>query len=177
MGNSFIDKNRSWLTGLHLKVLFRHRALPHGGARWPPGSLSPLRPSGHLLFNSCRNRHCPKCQTNARDKWLAARGRELLPVPVRACGLHDAARVGVAGSAQPEKLLYDLLFRASAATLLESRRRSQASGSRDRFPERAAHLGAEACSSSAYSLRDSSRRSVARSPAAGFTRAIRSSCR
>ena len=34
-----------------------------------------------ISYNSCRNRHCPKCQTNARDKWLAAREDELLPVP------------------------------------------------------------------------------------------------
>ena len=34
-----------------------------------------------ISYNSCRNRHCPKCQTNARDKWLAARNTELLPVP------------------------------------------------------------------------------------------------
>lgn len=35
----------------------------------------------HLVFRSCRNRHCPSCQTNARHKWLEARERELLPVP------------------------------------------------------------------------------------------------
>jgi hypothetical protein len=35
----------------------------------------------HLVFRSCRNRHCPSCQANARDKWLDARERELLPVP------------------------------------------------------------------------------------------------
>lgn len=35
----------------------------------------------HLVFRSCRNRHCPSCQTNARRKWLEARERELLPVP------------------------------------------------------------------------------------------------
>ena len=35
----------------------------------------------HLVFRSCRNRHCPSCQTNARQKWLEARERELLPVP------------------------------------------------------------------------------------------------
>lgn len=37
--------------------------------------------SEHLVFRSCRNRHCPSCQANARDLWLAARERELLPVP------------------------------------------------------------------------------------------------
>lgn len=35
----------------------------------------------HLVFRSCRNRHCPSCQANARETWLAARERELLPVP------------------------------------------------------------------------------------------------
>ncbi len=37
---------------------------------------------GHqaISYNSCRNRHCPKCQTNVRDKWLAKRQQELLPV-------------------------------------------------------------------------------------------------
>src|ERR1022692_1161256 len=32
-----------------------------------------------ISYNSCRNRHCPKCQTGARERWLAARRRELLP--------------------------------------------------------------------------------------------------
>ena len=38
---------------------------------------------GHLRisYNSCRNRHCPKCQGNQRDKWIQAREEELLPVP------------------------------------------------------------------------------------------------
>jgi hypothetical protein len=39
---------------------------------------------GHLVnaYNSCRDRHCPKCQASARAKWLAARQAELLPVPL-----------------------------------------------------------------------------------------------
>ena len=38
---------------------------------------------GHLRisYNSCRNRHCPKCQGNVREKWIQAREAELLPVP------------------------------------------------------------------------------------------------
>lgn len=35
----------------------------------------------HLLYRSCRNRHCPRCQSAAREAWLEARERELLPVP------------------------------------------------------------------------------------------------
>ena len=34
-----------------------------------------------ISYNSCRNRHCPKCQAQARDQWLEARRRELLPTP------------------------------------------------------------------------------------------------
>ncbi len=34
-----------------------------------------------ILYNSCRNRHCPKCQTLAKEKWIDARREDLLPVP------------------------------------------------------------------------------------------------
>ena len=78
-------------------------------------SLWPYR--GHL-HNSCRNRHCPKCQTNARDKWLAARQKELLDVAY----VHVVFTLPHALAPlvfHNKKLLYALLFRASAATLLE----------------------------------------------------------
>jgi hypothetical protein len=73
---------------------------------------------GHraVSYNSCRNRHCPTCQAHAR--WLAARERELLGVPyfhvvfTLPHTLHSLCRRNPA-------LLYHLLFRASAATLLE----------------------------------------------------------
>ena len=75
---------------------------------------------GHqaISYNSCRNRHCPKCQGNARAKWLAARSAELLPVPY----FHIVFTLPHELSAlvlQNKRLLYDLLYRTSAATLLE----------------------------------------------------------
>ena len=75
---------------------------------------------GHqaISYNSCRNRHCPKCQGNARAKWLAARSAELLPVPyfhVVFTLPHELSALVL----QNKRLLYDLLFRTSAATLLE----------------------------------------------------------
>ena len=75
---------------------------------------------GHqaISYNSCRNRHCPKGQSNARDQWLAARSAELLPVPY----FHLVFTMPHELSAlvrQNKRLLYDLLFRAIAATLLE----------------------------------------------------------
>ena len=118
VGKSFIEKHRSWLTGLHLKVLSaieRCRTAALGGHR---DRCSRCGHTVAISYNSCRNRHCPKCQTSARDKWLAARQKELL----------DVAYVHVVFTLPRElaplvfhnkKLLYTLLFRASAATLLE----------------------------------------------------------
>ena len=74
--------------------------------------------SSAISYNSCRNRHCPKCQGNARTKWLDARRSELLPVPyfhVVFTLPHELSALVL----QNKRLLYDLLFRASAATMLE----------------------------------------------------------
>jgi len=69
-------------------------------------------------FNSCRNRHCPKCQTQARNHWIAARTRELVPVGY----FHVVFTVPQQLSPwmlQNKRVLYELLFRSAAATLLE----------------------------------------------------------
>jgi Putative transposase/Transposase zinc-binding domain len=71
-----------------------------------------------ISYNSCRNRHCGKCQTNARNRWLAERQKELLSVPyvhVVFTLPHQLSPLALAN----KRILYDLLFRASAATLLE----------------------------------------------------------
>lgn len=69
-------------------------------------------------FNSCRNRHCPKCQVARRDLWVAARTRELVPVHY----FHIVFTVPHQLSPlmlQNKRLLYNLLFRCASATLLE----------------------------------------------------------
>jgi hypothetical protein len=71
-----------------------------------------------LSYNSCRNRHCPKCQTNARDKWLAAREQELLPVDYYHL-VFSVPHTLVPIIWQNQKVLFKLLFEASAETLLE----------------------------------------------------------
>jgi len=116
-GNRFIAKNRSWLTWLHLRVLY---AIEFCRTATLGGHLDRCSRCGHeaISFNSCRNRHCPKCQTNARDKWLAERSKELLPVSyvhVVFTLPHELSWLAL----QNKKVVYDLLFRASAATLLE----------------------------------------------------------
>src|SRR4029434_9271339 len=74
---------------------------------------------GHLesSYNSCRNRHCPKCQGMAQATWLAARERELLEVPYFhiVFTLPDTLN-GLA--LQNSRLLYTLLFQTVAETLL-----------------------------------------------------------
>uniref|UniRef100_Q021U1 Putative transposase n=1 Tax=Solibacter usitatus (strain Ellin6076) TaxID=234267 RepID=Q021U1_SOLUE len=116
-GNSFIRKHRSWLTWLHLRVLY---AIEFCRTAKLGGHLDRCSRCGHeaISFCSCRNRHCPKCQTNARDKWLAGRSKELLPtsyVHVVFTIPHELSWLAL----QNKKVVYDLLFRTSAATLLE----------------------------------------------------------
>jgi len=78
-GKDFIESNRSRLTWQQLKVL---RAIEHCRTAALGGHLDRCSRCGHraISYNSCRNRHCPKCLTNARDRWLADRQKELLNV-------------------------------------------------------------------------------------------------
>ena len=73
---------------------------------------------GHttIAYNSCRNRHCPKCQGRAREAWVAARRAELLPVPYFHVVFTLPAPVG-AIAFQNKAVVYAILFRAAADTL------------------------------------------------------------
>jgi len=75
---------------------------------------------GHqaISYNSCRNRHCPKCQAQARQRWLAAREREVLGVPYFHIVFTLPHELNALCQQNPT-LLYKLLFQTSAATLLE----------------------------------------------------------
>src|ERR1700716_4685346 len=77
-----------------------------------------LCPVNYARMYSCRDRHCPKCQTAARDRWIAARQRELLPTRYLHVVFTLPHRVAPL-VLQNKKILYDLLFRTSAETLLE----------------------------------------------------------
>jgi hypothetical protein len=69
-------------------------------------------------YNSCRNRHCPKCQGAARAAWLAARAQDLLPVPYFHVVFTLPDEIGPLALQNP-RLVYGLLFRAASETLLE----------------------------------------------------------
>ncbi len=117
-GAAFLERNRKWISWKHSKVLLaiaRCRTAALGG------HLDQCTRCGHraaISYNSCRNRHCPKCQTAARERWIAARRRELLPsryVHVVFTLPHQLAPLAL----QNKKVLYGLLLRTSAETLLE----------------------------------------------------------
>jgi len=116
-GNRFIENNCRWIHWTHRKVLraiARCRTAALGGHR----DKCPRCGYRVISFNSCRNRHCPKCQCGARDKWIAARQAELLPVAyvhVVFTLPHQLSQLAL----QNKQVLYDLLFRASAETLLQ----------------------------------------------------------
>jgi ssDNA-binding Zn-finger/Zn-ribbon topoisomerase 1 len=69
-----------------------------------------------IAYNSCRNRHCPKCQGAAAKEWLAEREAELLPVPYFHVVFTLPARIADIAY-QNKAVIYDLLFKASAETL------------------------------------------------------------
>jgi hypothetical protein len=117
-GNSFVKRHGSHLAPRHRKVMdaiVRCRTAALGGHR------DRCSGCGHqaISYNSCRNRHCPKCQDNARALWLAARSAELLPAPhfhIVFTLPHELSALVL----QNKRLLYDLLFRASAAKFSKS---------------------------------------------------------
>jgi len=116
-GNRFIESHCRWIHWAHRKVLraiARCRTAALGGHR----DLCPRCGYRAISYNSCRNRHCPKCQCGARDHWIAARQDELLSVAyvhVVFTLPHQLSHLAI----QNKQVLYDLLFRASAETLQE----------------------------------------------------------
>ena len=115
-GDRFIDRS-PWLSYQQLSVL---RAIRRCRTAALGGHIDRCSRCGHpaISYNSCRNRHCPKCQAQARQRWLAARERELLDVPyfhVVFTLPHELNALCRSNA----RILYDLLFRASAAAMLE----------------------------------------------------------
>lgn len=75
---------------------------------------------GHIeiSYNSCRNRHCPKCQTLQKEKWIEARGEDLLPIQ------YFHVVFTIPSELNPlvimnQKALYNLMFRSFSETLIE----------------------------------------------------------
>jgi hypothetical protein len=116
-GRRFVDRYRDSLTWPQVKVL---RAIERCRTAALGGHRDQCDRCGHqtTFFNSCRNRHCPKCQSNAREKWLFARQQELLPAGYYHL-VFSVPHALVRLMWQNKRVLFQLLFEASAATLLE----------------------------------------------------------
>jgi hypothetical protein len=116
-GERFLESSRGWLSGQHRKVLSaitRCRTAALGAHRLRCEDCDHSPP---LVYNSCLDRHCPQCQAGTRKRWLQARRKELLPVRY----LHvvfTLPRVLSQLALQNKDLLYALLMKASAQTLL-----------------------------------------------------------
>ena len=116
-GQAFLDHCLSRFDRQHLKVL---NAIRHCRTAALGGHVDECLRCGRraISYNSCRNRHCPKCQANARHRWLEARRAEVLPtryVHVVFTLPHELAPLALVN----QKIVYALLFRLSAATLLQ----------------------------------------------------------
>jgi hypothetical protein len=116
-GDRFVETHRAWVTAAHRRVLraiAQCRTAALGGHRDRCDQCA--QPA--LSYNSCRDRHCPKCLTAARNAWVAAREQELLPVGyvhIVFTMPEPLARLALAN----KRVVYDLLFQAAAATLLQ----------------------------------------------------------
>src|SRR6202166_1717955 len=128
-GDAFIERNRHWLRWKHIKVLLAIRRCRTAALSWHLDECTRCGHRAPISYNSCRDRHCPKCQTAARDRWIAARRRELLPTRYLHVVFTLPSRLAPL-VLQNKKVLYGLLLRTSAETLLEVARDPQ-------------HLGAE----------------------------------
>jgi hypothetical protein len=116
-GARFLDKYRAGFSYQKLKVF---RALQNCRTAALGGHLDSCSKCGHqaISYNSCRNRHCPKCQAHARQRWLEAREREVLPVEYFHVVFSVPHELNVLALENP-RCFYELLFSASAAATLE----------------------------------------------------------
>jgi hypothetical protein len=117
-GNRFLERYQSSVSYQQLKAL---RAIRSCRTAILGGHIDVCHGCGYqagISYNSCRSRHCPKCQAQARERWIEARQREPLPVGyfhVVFTPPHELIPLALTNAA----CFYDLLFSASSQTLLE----------------------------------------------------------
>jgi hypothetical protein len=97
-----------------LNAIERCRTAALGGELYQCDSCNAQR----YVYHSCRNRHCPKCQTRAKERWLAVRRSELLPVPYYHLVFTLPHELNALAHANPSEI-YGMLFAAASQTLVE----------------------------------------------------------
>jgi hypothetical protein len=115
-GDAYVARHRGHLSRGQLKVISAIRACRTAALG---GHVARCETCRHveIAYNSCRNRHCPKCQGQAARAWLAKRQADLLPVPYDHVVFTLPAPIA-AIAFQNKAVVYDLLFRTAADTLL-----------------------------------------------------------
>jgi hypothetical protein len=117
-GSRFLDRYRSSFDYQQLKAF---RAVQNCRTAALGGHIDACPRCGYeaaISYNSCRNRHCPKCQSQARQRWVAAREQELLATSYFHVVFTVPHELNVI-ALDNQRLFYDLLFTASAATAIE----------------------------------------------------------
>ena len=116
-GKQFVARLGRLLNTEHLRVL---HAIENCRTAVLGGHVGECDQCGHrvISYNSCRNRHCPKCQGAARQQWLADRIADLLPVPYFHVVFTLPHLLGPL-ALQNKRVVYGILFRAVSETLLE----------------------------------------------------------
>ena len=117
VGKKFVENSREWITAQHRKVLKAIVRCRTAALGWHVDECTHCGYSGYS-YNSCLDRHCPKCQANARLRWISGRKKELLPVPYAHIVFtvpHLLAQLAL----QNKQLIYTMLLRLSAETLIE----------------------------------------------------------
>src|SRR6201985_191278 len=117
-GAAWRHANRGHVSLLQLKVM---SAIENCRTAALGGHVARCEDCAHttIAYNSCRNRHCPKCQGAAARQWMAAREAELLPIPYFHVVFTLPSAIGDIAY-QNKAVIYDLLFKASSETMLPS---------------------------------------------------------
>src|SRR5207302_574522 len=117
-GNSFLDRHRGWLRFQQLKVMRAILRCRTAALRGHIDKCLRCAKDWGLSFNSCRDRHCPKCQAQSRQRWIAARQEELLASSYFHVVFTLPHLLNALIRQNPVEL-YNLLFRSVAETLME----------------------------------------------------------
>ena len=114
-GNEYRREHEGHLSGVQLRAM---RAIENCRTAALGGHVQQCDSCGHQrnVYNSCRNRNCPKCQSSAAKRWLEKRKGEVLPVPyfhVVFTVPEEIARIALGN----QKAVYKILFRCVSQTL------------------------------------------------------------
>jgi hypothetical protein len=118
LGDRFLDRYEKSFDFQQLKVF---RAIQRCRTAALGGHIDACPRCGYqaaISYNSCRNRHCPKCQVQARERWPGSARTRTSRHQLFSCGLHIPHELNVLALDNPKEF-YNLLFTGSARTVLE----------------------------------------------------------